>query len=234
MPCRESAAATPCEVGRTVRHIAIDQWERKEHFQFFQCRRNPCMSVTAPVSVENLLAFRNRCLAAKPRLSDCLYYAIMHSANSVPELRLRLVDLRPVEFATVNAAFTYRPKGKSLHANCVAGYDADFSRFVAAMQTAREAADASPTLTPAGGESQGLIYMSNLPDVAFTAVSNPWGDPWQDSVPRVVFGKIDKVALTLPVALEVLHSFVDGRHMGLFFERLEALLGDAERAFAVA
>ena len=217
-----------------MRYIDIDQWERKQHFQFFQCRRNPCLAVTAPVSVENLIAFRQRCPAPKPRLSDCLYYAIMKSANSVPELRLRLVDLRPVEFATVNAGFTYVPTGKSLHANCVAGYDGDFSRFAAAVQAARDAADASPTLTPAGGESQGLIYMSNLPDVAFTAISNPWGDPWQDSVPRVVFGKIDADALTLPVALEVLHSFVDGRHVALFFERLAAVLGEPEGVFSAA
>ena len=218
-----------------MRHIDIDQWERKEHFQFFQSRRNPCLSVVAPVSVENLLAFRKHLSpTAKPRLSDCLYSAIMQSANSVPELRLRLVDLRPVEYATVNAGFTYVPQGKTLHANCVAGYDADFSRFVAAMQAAREAADASPTLTPAGGESQGLVYMSNLSDVAFTAIANPWGDPWQDSVPRVVFGRIDRGALTLPVALEVLHSFVDGRHVSLFFQGLEAILGEPERAFSGA
>lgn len=215
-----------------MRVIDIDQWERKEHFQFFQSRRNPCLSVTAPVSVENLLAFRKRCAGTKPRLSDCLYYAIMQSANSVPELRLRLVDLRPVEFATVDAGFTYVPQGASLHANCVAGYDADFPRFVAAVEAARAAADVRPTLTPAGAEGQGLIYMSNLPDVAFTALSNPWGDPWLDSVPRVVFGQIDPESLTLPVALEVLHSFVDGRHVSLFYERLETVLGEPEGVFS--
>ncbi|MFP5258368.1 MAG: hypothetical protein ACLGQH_05025, partial [Acidobacteriota bacterium] len=71
--------------------------------------------------------------------------------------------------------------------------------------------------------------MSNLPDVAFTAVSNPWGDPWQDSVPRVIFGKIDARLATMPVALEALHSFVDGRHVGAFFGHLEATLADPEK-----
>ncbi|KHK01420.1 Chloramphenicol acetyltransferase [Desulfovibrio sp. TomC] len=219
-------------MGKAMRVIDLDQWERREHFQFFQGRRNPCLAVTAPVSVENLTTYRKRCAGTKPRLSDCLYYAIMQSANSVPELRLRLVDLRPVEFDTVNAGFTYVPQGKSLHANCVAGYATDFARFAAALDAARAAADLRPTLTPAGAEGQGLIYMSNLPEVAFTALSNPWGDPWQDSVPRVVFGKIDPGLLTLPVALEVLHSFVDGRHVSLFCERLEAVLSEPEGVFS--
>ena len=217
-----------------MRSIDIEQWDRKQHFLFFQSRRNPCLAVTAQVSVENIILYRNQCKEKRPKLSDCLYYAIMKSVNSVPELRLRLVDLRPVEFATVDAGFTYVPQGGKLHCNCVAAYDASFAVFAQTLQAARDAADAHPTLTPPGAEGQGLVYMSNLPDVAFTAVSNPWGDPWQDSVPRVVFGKIDTRLLTLPVALEVLHSFVDGKHVGLFFARLEAVLGDPEAAFSAA
>jgi len=217
-----------------MRYIDIDTWDRKQHFMFFQPRRNPCMGVTSQVSVENLASFRTKCGEARPRLSDCLYYAIMKSVNSVPELRLRLVDLRPVAFDAVDAGFTYLPQGGTLHCNCVAAYDASFALFAQRLQQARTAADAAPTLTPPGAESQGLVYMSNLPDVAFTALSNPWGDPWQDSVPRVAFGKIDARLMTMPVALEALHSFVDGKHVGLFFEHLQAVLGEPERAFSGA
>jgi chloramphenicol O-acetyltransferase type A len=213
--------------------IDLNTWPRREHFAFFQSRQNPRLAVTAPVSVEQLLRFRRECGENRPRLSDCVYYAIMRSANAVPELRQRLVDLQPVEFARADAGFTYQPKGRDLHANCVAVFDASFARFRQTMDEARQTADAAPTLTPPGGDSQGLVYMSNVPDVAFTAVSNPWGDPWQDSVPRVVFGKLDPQRMTMPVALEALHSFVDGRHAGAFFGRLEAVLGEPEKAFAV-
>ena len=211
--------------------IDLNTWTRREHFAFFQSRRNPCLAVTAPVCVEHLLRYRRECGEARPRLSDCVYYAVMHSANAVPELRQRLVDLNPVEFAQVDAAFTYQPKGRELHANCVAAYDASFARFRQTMEASRQTADAAPTLTPPGGESQGLIYMTNLPDVAFTALSNPWDDPWRDSVPRVAFGKIDPDRMTMPVALEALHSFVDGRHVGEFFGGIEAVLAEPERVF---
>ena len=211
--------------------IDLNTWTRREHFAFFQSRRNPCMAVTATVCVESLLRFRRQCGQDRPRLSDCVYYAVMRSANAVPELRQRLVDLSPVEFVQVDAAFTYQPKGRELHANCVAAYDISFTRFRQTMDASRQAADAAPTLTPPGGESQGLIYMTNLPGVAFTALSNPWDDPWRDSVPRVAFGKIDPSRLTMPVALEALHSFVDGRHAGAFFAGLETVLADPEEAF---
>jgi chloramphenicol O-acetyltransferase type A len=214
-----------------MKPIDTSTWPRREHFAFFQSRQNPRLAVTASVCVENLMRFRQQCGDNKPRLSDCLYYAIMQSANAVPELRLRLVDLHPVEFERLDAGFTYVPKGRSLHCNCVCASHESFTLFAQAMEAARQAADAAPTLTPAGAEGQGLIYMSNVPNVAFTAVSNPWGDPWQDSVPRVVFGKIDPRQMTMPVALEALHSFVDGRHVGAFFEGLEQILADPERAF---
>ena len=211
--------------------IDLNTWSRREHFAFFQSRRNPCLAVTAPVGVEHLLRFRRECGEDRPRLSDCVYNAVIRSANAVPELRQRLVDRQPVEFARVNAAFTYQPKGRDLHANCVAAFDDSFARFRQTMEAARETADAAPTLSPAGGESQGLVYMTNVPDVAFTAVSNPWDDPWRDSVPRVAFGKIDPDRRTMPVALEALHSFVDGRHVGEFFGGIEAVLAEPERVF---
>jgi chloramphenicol O-acetyltransferase type A len=50
-------------------------------------------------------------------------------------------------------------------------------------------------------------------------------------VPRVAFGKIDPSRLTMPVALEALHSFVDGRHVGDFFGGIEAVLAEPEGMF---
>jgi len=57
------------------------------------------------------------------------------------------------------------------------------------------------------------VYLTCLPDVAFTSVSNPWGNPWEDTVPRITFGAYDKETLRIPVSIEALHSFVDGRHI---------------------
>ena len=62
-----------------------------------------------------------------------------------------------MEFARVDAAFTYQPKGRDLHANCVAAYDAPFARFRQTMDAARQAADAA-TATELAGRIAGLGF----------------------------------------------------------------------------
>lgn len=216
-----------------MRVIDWNSWPRREHFVFFQRSRNPCLGLTAPVDVRELVRYREALGPRRPRLTDCLYYAIMRSAHAVAEFRQRLVDLRPVIFDTLDAAFTFIPPGRELHANCVAAYDADFRLFVRHVAAARDEATANPSLTPPGSDGQGFIYMTCLPDVAFTAVTNPWDDPWRDSVPRVAFGKIDAANGTVPIGIEALHGFIDGRHIGLFLQQLAAVLASPETSFPV-
>lgn len=211
--------------------IDVASWPRKAHFEFFQNRKNPCLSVTAPVDAGNLLRSRAAQGPAKPRFTDCIYHAIMTGVNAIPEFRMRLVDKKPVMFPTVDAAFTYIPVGGELHANCIAAYAPDFPVFRRNVQAARDAADAAPTLAPEGCASRGLVYLTCLPDIAFTALTNPWDDPWTDSVPRIAVGKADPGTGTMPVAVEALHSFIDGKHVTEFLSRLAAILARPEASF---
>jgi chloramphenicol O-acetyltransferase type A len=215
-----------------MRFIDMDTWPRKAHFEFFQNRKNPCFSLAFPVDVANLLRFRASRGEAKRRFTDYVYHAVMASVNAIPEFRMRLVDTKPVLFSKVDSAFTYLPKGRDLHANCIAAYDPAFSAFSRNVQAARDAADAAPTLAPEGCASQGLVYLTCLPDIAFTALTNPWDDPWTDSVPRIAVGKADPAAGTMPVSVEVLHSFIDGRHVAAFLKGLSGILETPETSFA--
>ncbi|MBI4958343.1 MAG: chloramphenicol acetyltransferase [Desulfovibrio sp.] len=214
-----------------MKYIDIDSWDRKEHFNFFQASVNPCLGITVPVDVAALAEFRKSLSEKRPRFTDCVYYAVVKSINAEPEFRMRLVDRRPVEFDRIHAGFTYVARGRRLHSNCVARFDESFSRFSQAIQAARDAADLAPTLAPAGGESQALVYMTCMPGVAFTAFTNPWGDPWTDTVPRIAFGKADPDTHKMPVSIEVLHSFIDGTHIEAFLGCLQGILDEPEAAF---
>jgi len=204
-----------------MKKIDITRWGRKEHFDFFQNRARPCVCVSSIVNVENLIRYRK---ATKTRFSDCLYYSAMYASNLIREFRYRLVDRCPVEFQVVDAAFTYIPKGKELHSNCVAVYDDKFSIFSENIELVRNEADKISTLNPVGGESQGLIYLSCLSSIFFTSVTNPWGDPWIDTVPRIIFGKV--VDNIMPISVELLHSFADGRHIASFLDCVQDILAN--------
>ncbi len=215
-----------------MRFIDPDTWPRRQHFQFFQNRRNPCFSLTVQMDVTQLVAFRKAGEQSGVRFTDYIYYAIVKSVNETSEFRMRLVNRCPVEFCAVNGAFTYMPKNCSAHANCIAAFDDMFSVFSHNIQEARNAADNNPSLTPEGGESQALVYMTCLPNVTFTALTNPWGDPWEDSVPRIAFGKFDSKTGLMPVSVEVLHSFIDGVHMTSFLECMAGILANPSQSFS--
>ena len=185
-------------------------WERNEHFSFFQSRKNPCFSISFSVNVANTYAFK---MQHGYRLTDCLYFAAMLAANRVNSFRQRIVDLRPVEFESIDAAFTYIPKGRTLHCNCVAKFDAKFSVFSSNISAA-----------------QSLIYFSCVPDIPILSATNPWGDPWVDSVPRFLFGKMDDSGSTT-MAIEALHSFIDGVHLTEFYKLFTQITESPQQYF---
>ena len=203
-----------------------DSWERSEHFSFFQSRKNPCFSISFSANVAHLYDLKKQ---HGFRFTDCLYFAAMLAVNGVAGFRQRIVDLRPVEFESVDAAFTYIPKGRSLHCNCVATFDHKFSVFSSNISAARASADQKPTLCPEGGDAQSLIYFSCLPDIPILSVTNPWGDPWVDSVPRILFGKMDSGNIT--VSIEALHSFIDGIHLAEFYKLFSQILETPQEYF---
>ena len=81
-----------------------DSWERNEHFNFFQSRKNPCFSVSFSANVARLYEVKKQ---NGFRLTDCIYFAAMLAVHGVAGFRQRIVNLRPVEFDCIDAAFTY-------------------------------------------------------------------------------------------------------------------------------
>lgn len=215
-----------------MKYIDIDSWERKDHFHFFQTRKNPCLSLTCNINIKKLNNFRIELGHDRPRLTDCLYYTALRCANNIPEFRMRIINLRPVEFSTIHAAFTFIPKSKNLHINCISDFDDNFKIFIDNTEHARKKAETTPTLTPNRSDSQALIYFSTLPNISFTALTNPWGDPWVDTVPRILFGKINAETYDIPVSIEVLHSFIDGKHIADLLQSMSELLQDKYSIFA--
>lgn len=204
-----------------MKKIDISTWERKEHFELFQNMLRPQVSVTVELDVTEHFKWR-RTVPVKPRFSASLYHAVATAVNGIKEFRYRIVDREVVLYDTIHTGFTYMPKDRLLHANCFAPYVADFEAYAAHCEVATAEADRAPTLFPLSGRGQEVIYLSMNPAVTFTALVNPWGDPWEDTVPRFVFGKIHERAgrSLLPMGIEALHSFVDGIHISQLLEQV--------------
>ncbi|PXX98788.1 hypothetical protein DF185_15535 [Marinifilum breve] len=78
----------------------------------------------------------------------------------------------------------------------------------------------------ASKEDLNLLYVSVIPWRSFTSLKHPRNGNKQDSIPRIVFGKVfqqdDK--WLMPVTIDAHHSFVDGFHASNFYNRFEELV----------
>jgi chloramphenicol O-acetyltransferase type A len=215
-----------------MKKIDINKWDRAEHFNFFKTLDHPNYSVCANVDVTGITEIK-KSIPSAPRLSDLIYYCAARAANTIDEMRMRIVEGGPVLFENINLGFTYIPQGRTLHANCVAEYNDDFEVTRKAIEKARLDADKNPTLKPEGGAGQNFFYFSILPGISFTSACNPWGNPKRDSIPRILFGEIfeENGHKKMPVSVEVLHCFVDGQHLAYFFDGMNKLCSTPQKYF---
>jgi chloramphenicol O-acetyltransferase type A len=68
-----------------------------------------------------------------------------------------------------------------------------------------------------------LIRFSTLPWFDFTSISHARNFEFEDSAPRITFGKITETTgrRTLPVSIHVHHGLVDGSHVAEFIDGLQ-------------
>ena len=70
-----------------------------------------------------------------------------------------------------------------------------------------------------------LIYYSVIPWVSFTSFKHATRLDKEQTVPRIVFGKVfdDYNAKTMPMSVEANHTIMDGIHVGKFFNSFQEI-----------
>jgi chloramphenicol O-acetyltransferase type A len=200
--------------------IDMATWPRKSLFDFFRQTAAPHFSITAPVDVTRLEKRRRETGFS---FFNAVLYAVMAAANAIPELRMRFRKDRVVKHKVVHASATVPIEGDRF-AFCGVEFVRSWERFDAACQAAIEKAKTQAELSE-HIESDEWIFLSCLPWVGFTALTNPNGGP-DDCIPRITWGKCETRfdQTSIPVGIQVHHALVDGLHVGRFYEALNDML----------
>ena len=92
--------------------------------------------------------------------------------------------------------------------------------FCAAAQVKSRA---QTTLLDQDDETDNLIYISSTPWFDLTSCTNERDFDKDDNIPRITWGKYVEAngRETLGMALEVNHRFIDGLHLGRFYQHLQ-------------
>jgi len=205
--------------------LDLDEWPRASHFEFFRGFDEPFFGVCVDVDCTNAYA---RC--KQEDWSFFLFYLhnALVAANAIEPFRLRIEDEAVYVHDQVHASPTIdRPNGTFGYAYIE--YHERWSQFAAAGQAEIKRVRASDALTPAtAGEN--VIHVTALPWLDFNAISHARHFGFEDSSPKIAFGKMTEAAdgtRSMPVSVHVHHALVDGRHVGAFVDAFQARLGEA-------
>ena len=208
------------------RPISFCDTPREAQFAYFRDMANPYVGLTAEVDVRALL---DACHARRQSFSLALIYCLGRAANAVPALRQRIVDGQPVEYTACDTSHTVL-RADGGYGYCRLNPMQPFADFLPEAQRRHALAKQSGGLDD-GEDAAGLLFLSAIPWVHYTALTQPTPFP-ADSNPRITWGKYEArgAAVSLPVTLLANHALVDGAQLGQFYAALGAELAQLSGA----
>ena len=199
-------------------YLDLERWPRRAHFDLFRGYDHPFFNLCAPVEVTALRAATGG--AGGRSFFLAALWLSLAAANAIEPFRYRLRGDRVLVHEVIHGSGTIlRPDGTFGFAYF--DFDPAYGRFHERAAREVERVRASTALEPIA-ERDDLIHYSVIPWVAFTSFAHARHLAADDSVPKIVFGKVypDGGGERMPVSVEVHHALADGLDAGRFFERL--------------
>jgi len=208
-----------------LKTIDLESWSRRSHYELFRKVASPHFSLCAQVNVTPLMSVLK---PAGLSVHNGALYAIMRAANDVPQFRTRFTGDEVVEHEVVHASTTV-PIEDDRFGFCDIRYTSDFIEFNQRCEQEIARAKTNDGLVDEVAHESNWIYLSCLPWLNFTQMTNALDGP-DDCIPRIVWGKITKThgSWFMPVSVEVHHALIDGVHVVRFYQNIEKTLGNVK------
>lgn len=199
-----------------MKKIDISTWNRREHFAFFRKVDLPFYNVNTQVDITGLPELAK---SKSISLNSMLIFLTIQSMNQIDNFRYRIRDDSVYLHDAVHPSFTHLKKGEELFRIITMDMDSDVIRFDRNLKQAVEESSSYFDFSKAAGRDD-LVFMSSLPWISFTGLDHTLSLDRDDAIPRVSWGRyVSNGGQTmLPFNIRVNHVFVDGLHVGRFFE----------------
>lgn len=205
-----------------MKSIAINQWERKEHFNFFHQMDYPQFNVCANIDVTHFLNF-----VQTNKLP--FYYAMIHAAtlavNQTDNLRYRIRGEEVILHERIHPSFTDMAEDSDLFKLVTVEMKDDILEFARYAEEKSLQQKEYFALNELIGRDD-LIYITCLPWISFTHLSHTISLNKNDSAPRISWGKYfgEKDRVLLPFSVQVNHALADGIHIAQYLSKLQSHL----------
>lgn len=208
-----------------MRHINLETWARREHFELFRTFDMPHFNICANLDLTAFYIFVKK---HNILLNLATVFVLTRAANAVPEFHYRIRGDEVVEHEIVHPSSTIMGKD-DVFSFCTMEYRENFQVFAAKNAEKIASVRARPRLLEEDGGRDDLLFMTAIPWVSFTSFMHPLKFP-VDSVPRFAWGRFFKEgeSLKMPLSVQGHHALMDGIHMGKYYEIVQAYFQQPE------
>lgn len=198
--------------------IPMENFPRKNHFEYFKNLDSPYAGVTVNVDITEWLKEIKK--NERPFFHSLLY-AATKAANSVPQFRQRIMSGELVEFESCRPSYTVALPDET-YCYCRLEFDKPLEEFLPYARAEQNKAIENPNIDEDENEIADNYFFTSLPWISFTDLVHPLPKP-ADSIPRIAFGKyfMQEGRTLIPVSVLCHHALVDGIHMAKFYKALE-------------
>jgi chloramphenicol O-acetyltransferase type A len=202
--------------------VDLNTWDRATHFNFFRRMDYPQYLICCNIDITH---FFSRVKQRKLSFYYGMIYAATYAINQVKEFKYRMVGDQVILHNTIHPSFTDMTDGSEYFKMVTVDFDDTIEQFVTNAKIKAERQKDYFVRKDVEGRDD-LVYITCIPWVSFTNLSHTISFNKDDSIPRLAWGKYfeENQKVLLPFSVQAHHSFVDGIHMGKYFDCLQKYL----------
>ncbi|RTY96011.1 chloramphenicol acetyltransferase [Flavobacterium sp. GT3R68] len=203
--------------------LDIEQWNRKEHFDFFRKFEDPFFGATVTIDCSKAYA-----VSKQFGHSFFLYYLhkTVGAANMIEPFRYRISGDEIHIHDQIDVSATISRDDDTFGFSLVE-YHPDFNVFAEKALIEIERVKNTPGLFTRTFDEDNLLHFSAVPWLDFTSLSHARNLTFPDSCPKISLGKMtisENGKRTMPLSVHVHHGLMDGFHLGQFIDCFQELM----------
>jgi chloramphenicol O-acetyltransferase type A len=208
----------------------MDAFEtRRDRFAHFDAMQNPAINLTFRLEVPDFLP---ACKAAGRPPFHFFLFALLRAVMQIDHFRYRKFEGQIIKIDRLFPSFAVMDDNNNLNFARFTGTD-DLDQFIARSQAAKaEACVPAPLHLPGAvctpRELKDHVWVTCMPWLELLAIEHPMAQLSEADIPMIAWGKFRQEAggkLSLPIAVQAHHGFVDGYHIHLLGQEIGKQIG---------
>lgn len=207
--------------------IDMDQWERREHYQYYDEKLKCVYSITADLDVT---ALQKKVKEKHLRFYPAFVYCAARAVNAAREFRMGTdAEGNPGFWDVMHPSYTIFHEDDHTFSDLWTFYDESFSAFYQSMTADMALYGKKKGVKVKAGQPQNFFCISCVPWLNYSGYHTACVDSRPNLFPILTFGRYQEEGgrVKMPFTVTIAHAAADGYHTSKFIQDLQKIIDEA-------